>query len=108
MQTTYQNKIAGEIEETSSTYENVGHDRPSSSYEVVGTGPSSSSTTYEDIGLPSWAQRWSVPSKDMVISKKVLGSGNFGEVLEGAVVIEGELFKAVVKKLKGKTLQRRV
>ncbi|XP_022111619.1 angiopoietin-1 receptor-like [Acanthaster planci] len=97
---TYQNKIASDIETTSSPYERVGHGVPSSSYEVLDVGLSSKSSTYEDVGLPSWAQQWGIQWEDMIISKTVLGSGNFGEVLEGAVVIGGKISKAAVKKLK--------
>ncbi|XP_022111573.1 tyrosine-protein kinase receptor Tie-1-like isoform X2 [Acanthaster planci] len=96
----YQNKIASDIETISSAYEKVDHVRPSSSsYEIVGLG-SSSSSTYEDVSLPSWAHQWGIPWQNVIVGEKVLDSGNFGEVLDGVVIIEGEFSKAAIKTLR--------
>ncbi|XP_038053520.1 angiopoietin-1 receptor-like [Patiria miniata] len=59
-----------------------------------------SSPTCEDEGLPSWAQSWHIPFRNMMIGDMVLGKGNFGEVRYGAVKVEGEDFKAAIKTLK--------
>ncbi|XP_022097116.1 angiopoietin-1 receptor-like [Acanthaster planci] len=59
------------------------------------------STVYEDIGLPSWALRWEIKWKNMVVDDKVLGQGNFGEVRSGTVNIGGKMTKTAVKVLKG-------
>ena len=61
----------------------------------------SSARSYADIGLPHWAEDWGIPRGDCLISKTVLGSGRFGEVLEGAVKRGGVLKKAAIKKLGG-------
>ncbi|XP_038066576.1 tyrosine-protein kinase receptor Tie-1-like [Patiria miniata] len=75
----------------------VGESQPTL-YEVVGVNLSS--PTYDDVGLPSWAQQWSIPWEDMIVGKKVLGKGNFGEVRDGAVMVGGEVPKAAIKTLK--------
>ena len=73
-----------------------------SAHETNGGG---SSSTCEDIGLPSWAQHWIIPWERMIIGDKTLGGGHFGEVRFGGVMIEGELFKAAIKQLKGKQIK---
>ena len=92
------NAIITQEPTTSSDYEKVGLDQPSA-YEKVGVG---SSSTYDDVGLPTWAQPWSVLWDNFMVGKKVLGEGDFGEVRLGGVMIEGEICKAAIKKLKGK------
>ncbi|XP_038066569.1 tyrosine-protein kinase receptor Tie-1-like [Patiria miniata] len=88
----YENRVAQEDEAHSS-----GDDRPAPNT-AVGDG---SVSTYEDIGLPSWAKDWTIPWPNMMIGDKVLGDGYFafGEVLDGVVKIEGEFSNAAIKKL---------
>ncbi|XP_038069673.1 uncharacterized protein LOC119738785 [Patiria miniata] len=59
------------------------------------------STVYEDVGLPSWALRWEILWKNLVVDDKVLGQGNFGEVRSGTVNIGGRMTKTAIKILKG-------
>ncbi|XP_038069274.1 fibroblast growth factor receptor-like isoform X2 [Patiria miniata] len=58
-------------------------------------------TVYEDVGLPSWALRWEILWKNLVVDDKVLGQGNFGEVRSGTVNIGGKRTKTAIKILKG-------
>ncbi|XP_038066558.1 tyrosine-protein kinase receptor Tie-1-like [Patiria miniata] len=95
--TAYENQISPDNGTGASDYERVGHDHPTS-YEVVGINMSP--PTYEDVGLPSWTQRWSVPWEEMMVGKKVLGEGNFGEVRDGAVLVGEDISKAAIKTLK--------
>ncbi|XP_022097118.1 angiopoietin-1 receptor-like isoform X2 [Acanthaster planci] len=60
-------------------------------------------TVYEDIGLPSWALRWEIKWKNLVVEDTVLGQGNFGEVRSGTVNIDGKITKTAIKVLKGHT-----
>ena len=60
-----------------------------------------SQPTYEDVGLPTWANPWSVMWDDLIIGIKVLGNGQFGEVRDGVVKVKGDLCRAAIKKLKG-------
>ncbi|XP_038066572.1 angiopoietin-1 receptor-like [Patiria miniata] len=94
--TTYENQISPDNEYGVSDYERVGQDHPTS-YEVVGVHLSSS--TYEDVGLPSWAQGRKIPFKNVFIGEKILGKGNYGEVRDGAVMVGGEVSKAAIKTL---------
>ena len=57
--------------------------------------------SYEDVGLPIWANPWSVLWDDLMVGNKVLGKGQFGEVGDGVVRIKGDLCRAAIKKLKG-------
>ncbi|XP_071790473.1 fibroblast growth factor receptor 2-like [Asterias amurensis] len=57
------------------------------------------SPTYEDVGLPTWAEPWNVLWDNFIVGTKVLRKGRFGEVLYGGVMIAGELCKAAIKKL---------
>ncbi len=100
-QTGYENEITpdGNINASATDYEPVGQNQ-ASTYEPV--GDVRSSTTYEDVGLPTWAKPWNVLWVDMMVGSKVLGKGQFGEVRYGGVMIEGELCKAAIKKLRGK------
>ncbi|XP_071800020.1 tyrosine-protein kinase receptor Tie-1-like [Asterias amurensis] len=59
-----------------------------------------SQPTYEDVGLPTWANPWSVLWDDLMVGNKVLGKGHFGEVHYGGVTVNGDLSKAAIKKLK--------
>ncbi|XP_038066608.1 tyrosine-protein kinase receptor Tie-1-like [Patiria miniata] len=59
------------------------------------------SAVYEDVGLPSWALRWEILWKNLVVDDKVLGQGNFGEVRSGTVNIGGRMTKTAIKVLKG-------
>ncbi|XP_038066557.1 tyrosine-protein kinase receptor Tie-1-like [Patiria miniata] len=95
--TAYENQISPDNDTGVSDYERVGQDRPTS-YEVVGVNISP--PTLEDVGLPSWAQGWSVPFKNMITGDNILGKGNFGEVRDGAVKVGGEISKAAIKTLK--------
>ncbi|XP_038066559.1 tyrosine-protein kinase receptor Tie-1-like [Patiria miniata] len=95
--TTYENQISPDNDTGASDYERVGQDHPTS-YEVVGINMSP--PTYEDVGLPSWGQGWSVPFKNMMIGDDILGEGNFGEVRDGAVKVGGKISKAAIKTLK--------
>ncbi|XP_038060921.1 uncharacterized protein LOC119731750 [Patiria miniata] len=54
-----------------------------------------------DTGLPSWAEGWGIPWRDLIVEERVLGSGNFGEVRYGTVRKDGDLNKAAIKMLKG-------
>ena len=64
---------------------------------------------YEDVDLNDQeyeeitASKWSIPWKDLDLSGKILGKGNFGEVQFGRVCVKGKWIKAAVKTLKGKT-----
>ncbi|XP_071789471.1 uncharacterized protein [Asterias amurensis] len=57
------------------------------------------SQTYEDVGLPTWAEPWNVLWDNIIVGTQVLRKGQFGEVLYGGVMIAGELCKAAIKKL---------
>ncbi|XP_071799499.1 uncharacterized protein [Asterias amurensis] len=59
-----------------------------------------SQPTYEDVGLPTWANPWSVMWDDLIVGIKVLGNGQFGEVHYGSVMFKGVLCKAAIKTLK--------
>ncbi|XP_071799492.1 angiopoietin-1 receptor-like [Asterias amurensis] len=59
-----------------------------------------SQPTYEDVGLPTWANPWSVLWDDLIVGIKVLGNGQFGEVRDGVVKVKGDLCRAAIKKLK--------
>ncbi|XP_071799489.1 angiopoietin-1 receptor-like [Asterias amurensis] len=59
-----------------------------------------SQPTYEDVGLPTWANPWSILWEDLFIGNKVLGKGHFGEVRYGVVTVKGDLCKAAIKTLK--------
>ncbi|XP_038066556.1 tyrosine-protein kinase receptor Tie-1-like [Patiria miniata] len=93
---TYENEMFQPNDTSVTDYERVGHARPVS-YDDVSVAPS---PTYEDPGLPSWAQSWSIPLKNMIIGEKILGKGNFGEVRDGAVMVGGDISKAAIKTLK--------
>ncbi|XP_038066560.1 tyrosine-protein kinase receptor Tie-1-like [Patiria miniata] len=95
--TAYENQISPDNGTGASDYERVGHDHPTS-YEVVGINMSP--PTYEDVGLPSWTQQWRIPWEEMMVGKKVLGEGNFGEVRDGAVLVGEDISKAAIKTLK--------
>ncbi|XP_033636801.1 tyrosine-protein kinase receptor Tie-1-like, partial [Asterias rubens] len=80
-------------------------------YEPVGPGssvrrdtrpapPPEPQPTYEDVGLPIWANPWSVLWDDLMVGNKVLGKGHFGEVGDGVVRVKGDLCRAAIKKLK--------
>ncbi|XP_071799494.1 angiopoietin-1 receptor-like [Asterias amurensis] len=60
--------------------------------------------TYEDVGLPTWANPWIVAWEDLMVGKKVLGKGHFGEVHYGGVMFEGDVCRAAIKKLKENAL----
>ncbi|XP_033636580.1 hepatocyte growth factor receptor-like [Asterias rubens] len=59
-----------------------------------------SQPTYEDVGLPTWANPWSILWEDLFIGNKVIGKGHFGEVRDGVVKVKGDLCRAAIKKLK--------
>ncbi|XP_038073015.1 uncharacterized protein LOC119741336 [Patiria miniata] len=59
------------------------------------------SIDYEDIGLPTWAARWEILWRNLVVDEQVLGKGNFGEVRLGTVNIAGEKTKTAIKILRG-------
>ena len=101
-QTGYENTMTpvDVINASATDYEPVGQNQTSINEPV---GDIHSSPTYEDVGLPSWAKPWSVLWVDMMVGSKVLGKGQFGEVRYGGVMIEGELCKAAIKKLPGKS-----
>ncbi|XP_071799993.1 tyrosine-protein kinase receptor Tie-1-like [Asterias amurensis] len=80
-------------------------------YEPVGPGssvrrdarpapPPEPQPTYKDVGLPIWANPWSVLWEDLMVGNKVLGKGHFGEVSDGVVRVKGDLCRAAIKKLK--------
>ncbi|XP_022097109.1 insulin-like growth factor 1 receptor [Acanthaster planci] len=60
------------------------------------------STVYEDVGLPTWALRWEILWKNLVVDDKVLGQGNFGEVRLGTVNVSGKKTETAIKVLKGR------
>ena len=101
-QTGYENTMTpvDVINASATDYEPVGQNQTSINEPV---GDIHSSPTYEDVGLPSWAKPWSVLWVDMMVGSKVLGKGQFGEVRYGGVMIEGEINKAAIKKLRGKS-----
>ena len=86
------------INASATDYEPVGQNQTSINEPV---GDIHSSPTHEDVGLPTWAQPWSVPWDNVMVGTKVLGKGQFGEVRYGGVMIEGEFCKAAIKKLRG-------
>ncbi|XP_071800226.1 tyrosine-protein kinase receptor Tie-1-like [Asterias amurensis] len=79
------------------------HSKPQESTqgkEMTGYENEITSPTYEDVGLPTWAEPWSVPWEHFMEGTKVLGKGQLGEVRYGGVMIEGEFCKAAIKNLR--------
>ena len=91
----YENELAQRSGNISSDYERVGVEETSTQADV------SAPSTYEDVGLPTWAQNYRIPWEKIAIGKKILGSGNFGEVIEAVVFVKGGFAKAALKTLKG-------
>ena len=58
---------------------------------------------YEDVCIPDWALKWEIKWKNLIIEDKILGKGNFGEVRLGGVKVRGQVTKAAIKMLKGKS-----
>ena len=60
--------------------------------------------TYKTLNiLPTWAFKWQIKWKDLIVEDTILGEGNFGKVRAGEVKVRGRVTKAAVKMLKGKS-----